>query len=125
MKMPHWICLAALLTSSQALAHSTLIKSEPAHGSVVVVSPAKLVMTFDWDIELISAKVGKFGLTKKRLKKIPHVCGPVQVIELPPLTPGVHEIEWVGLSLDEHVNTGTIRITVAASAPPAASSRAP
>lgn len=91
-----------------AAAHSVLRSSQPANGEVMDASPSEVVLNFDKDIRVTAVRLGQGTI------KLPKQSGFGDTITLsmPPVAPGLHTIEWRGLSADGHTMTGTVEFSV-------------
>jgi copper transport protein len=107
-------CLAALAQSSAALAHASLVRSEPSDRAVVAQSPAALRLTFNEPVSpLVLQLVSPTGETVD----VKHVAGEnatIIVVPLGALARGTHLLSWRVISADGHPVGGAITFSVAA-----------
>ena len=112
-----WAILAGalLLVAGSAPAHSLLLESSPAAGSVVVASPRELSLRFNNRIE---KKLSTIRLLDERGGVRPLAMladGPADRLTatVPSLDPGAWRVEWRVLSTDGHVVSGSFSFRVA------------
>ena len=110
------IGITLLAWSAVALAHTHLQKAAPADGSVVTVSPERVVLTFSEAARLTAAWIQKSDGARLKLGPLPEKSAIEVSIALPPLTPGNYVISWRAASADGHVMPGQIHFTLAPSA---------
>ena len=107
-------CLAASAQSSAALAHASLVRSEPSDRAVVAQSPAALRLTFNEPVSpLVLQLVSPTGETVD----VKHVAGEnatIIVVPLGALARGTHLLSWRVISADGHPVGGAITFSVAA-----------
>lgn len=104
---------AILASVGPAFAHSQLLASTPASGSVVT-APTELVLSFSEAIEPTLSKAelqcagGKIsGLGQSRVD----ANGKTLRITLPPLPQGKCEVSWIAVSVDGHRTHGEFTFT--------------
>ena len=102
-----------LASGGMAFAHSQLLASSPASGSVVA-GPTELVLSFSEPIEatltkveLICAAEKVTGLGQSRVD----ANGKTLRITLPPLPHGKCDVSWVAVSVDGHRTRGQFSFT--------------
>ena len=110
-------CLAAF--AAPALAHAALESSDPAAGSSVAASPARIVLTF---AEAPEVKLSLVQLLDSAGATVPGVSAPQAVKNEPaqlevtlsrPLADGVYTVNWrVVSAVDGHVQTGAFAFGV-------------
>ncbi len=96
------------------LAHGVLLESSPTHGSVLQASPNQVVLHFNATLEP--------SITQVNLVDLQEVCTPLGVThaptvdtivaKIPPLQPGVYNVQYKVLATDGHVTEGFIRFTI-------------
>jgi copper transport protein len=115
--------LIALATATQALAHASLVASDPADGKVVPVPPAALTLRFNEPvsplvIRLIDPAGDAIALADVRAEN-----AIVSIPLLSMLATGTHVLSWRVISADGHPVAGAVVFSIGApSATPAASS---
>jgi methionine-rich copper-binding protein CopC len=105
--------LTALLLAGAAAAHTHLLRSVPADGSVAAAAPKQLQLGFSEAAILTALSIRKDG------ERAPIALAPVSrrpaaqfTIDLPPLAAGSYLVEWRALSDDHHLASGSLRFTV-------------
>lgn len=100
-----------LFGSVAALAHTHLVRSNPADDATLGTAPAEVVLVFAEPVTLATAKVESSEGTKIALTPPPDTGAELHV-KLPPLTPGRYQVSWRAASADGHVMTGHIAFTI-------------
>lgn len=105
------LCLVSFQT---VLSHGVLLESSPTHGSVLRTSPDQVVLHFNAILEP--------SITQVNLVDLQEVLTPLGVTnastlntvvaEIPPLRPGVYNVQYKILATDGHVTEGSIRFTI-------------
>jgi methionine-rich copper-binding protein CopC len=104
-----------LALAGSAFAHSLLLESRPAAGSIGV-APGTLTVRFNNRIE---KALSRLKLVNERGEALPLVApaadGPADRLSapLPPLPPGSYRVEWRVLSTDGHIVSGSFSFRVA------------
>jgi len=103
--------LALLVFNTAALAHATLIRSEPADGVVVAESPPEIRLTFNEPaaplvLKLLRPDGSITALDQSRTE------GAVLIVPLPALAEGTHLLSWRVASEDGHPIGGTVVFSV-------------
>ena len=104
-----------LALAGPAFAHSLLLESGPAAGSVGA-APQRLTLRFNNRIE---RALSRLKLTNERGEALPLAAlaadGPAVRLSasLPPLPPGAYRVEWQVLSTDGHIVSGSFSFRVA------------
>ena len=95
-------------------AHGILIESKPKDGSTHYDSPEFLYMRFNTKLESSITQLILIDLNKKRQRlKINSTSTYERIIaKLPPLGPGVYNINFSVLAMDGHITEGHIRFVV-------------
>jgi methionine-rich copper-binding protein CopC len=97
-----------------AVAHSLLLESSPAAGAVTVSSPAVITLVFNNRVEKRLCRLRLIdGQGRARTLAI-STDGPADRLEArgPGLSPGPWRVEWVVMSADGHVVSGTFAFRV-------------
>ena len=91
-----------------------LLESSPTHGSVLRASPDRVVLHFNAILEP--------SITQVNLVDLQEVLTPLGVTnastmnsvvaKIPPLQPGVYNVQYKVLATDGHVTEGSIRFTI-------------
>lgn len=115
------IAAGVALPASIALAHNTLVSSDPADGSTLTVAPAQVTWTFSKAVPLDTMTVTLIDVAGNRsdLAGSTHgAAGDTQVVTpLPALQPGPVELRWRLVGPDGHPITGRVGFTIATPAP--------
>lgn len=111
---------AILLTApaGAALAHARLVKADPAVGSTIHASPARLWLKFNEPIRPNASGVkltgpSGQGLVLMPLTRDPHDPVAVTAPAPPALGPGRYQVQWRALSPDGHHTQGGFSFTIA------------
>ena len=114
--MNRWIlgCIAGAgaLLSLAAGAHTTVESTEPANGTVLDSSPARIEVRFKHAVQVTSIVAVGADKAERKLSFEPAVSTQVVTITSPALGPGRNELRWKALSNDGHVISGTLSYTV-------------
>ena len=112
------IVLCALMLcagpSQTVLSHGILLESFPTHGSVLQASPHRVVLHFNATLEPSITQVNLVDLQKvlTPLGVTNASTRDTIVAKIPPLQPGVYNVQYKVLATDGHVTEGFIRFTV-------------
>lgn len=121
MEFSSWISTSAQLIIAAMLptiasAHSFPIRSEPRVGWTVAVSPPKVTIWFDGELEPAFSTIAVYNAAKQRMDKGNGRVNPsnatVLEVELPALLPGRYHVYWKVLSKDTHVTEGDFSFAV-------------
>ena len=95
-----------LIGTIQALAHTQLSESVPAHEAVLEAAPEHLSLSFSEPVRLtaVELRIDADATCRADLEALE--------VALPVLEPGDYLVEWRALSEDTHVISGDIRFTV-------------
>lgn len=106
---------ASLLGATQAAAHASLVKSDPA-ANATVAAPKTVTLTFDdeltpafsgFDVTMGGSMKVKFKTTVSKDKKT------ITGVPTGPLMAGAYKLSWhVAAAEDGHKSTGTLDFTV-------------
>jgi methionine-rich copper-binding protein CopC len=109
------LSLPALLLAGAVAAHTHLLWSVPADGSVATAAPTQLQLGFSEAATLTALSIQKQGASA------PIALAPVSrqpavkfTIDLPPLAAGHYVVNWRALSDDHHLASGSFMFTVQA-----------
>jgi len=112
---------AVALPSGTAMAHNTLLSSDPADGATLSVAPAQITWVFDRTVPLVTMTVTLTDATGARselLGSIHGAAGDTQVVTpLPPLQPGPVSVRWRLVGPDGHPVTGRVEFAISSAAP--------
>ncbi|OYW66554.1 MAG: hypothetical protein B7Z40_11150 [Bosea sp. 12-68-7] len=109
------VILATLANAPKAYAHSDIIASEPAEGSVLVSSPERISLRFTAPMQVTSLRLLDFSGRERALQRQGSRTAAVteaQATLTSPLPPGAFRIEFRGLSADGHVGGGAVNFLI-------------
>jgi copper resistance protein C len=115
------VIFAGLLSAPlAALAHAHLEQSEPANDSTLMTVPDHFMLMFSESAHLTALTLQKVGDTiPQKIAGLPKEASEHFSIPAPKLTAGVYTLKFRNVAVDDnHVTSGTIRFTVAATAKP-------
>lgn len=101
-----------LFAATPAFAHSTVKNVTPASGSVLLASPAEVVITFNEPARITSVVVDEPGTGERKLEATPGGLASTFTLPAPKLGSGRNEIKWKALSKDGHPIQGSIIIVI-------------
>ena len=105
--------LALALASGSAIAHSMIASSEPADGATVAQAPARINVTFDSPLRIVSVTlIAESGDDYAVDPLAGRSAAETLAVEPPPLPAGRYELAWRGLSEDGHTLSDAIAFTV-------------
>ena len=106
--------VAVLPTLAQA--HAFPVRSDPRVGWTVAVSPPKVTIWFDGELEPAFSTITVYNSAKQQVDKgNSRVNGPdasVLEVDLMPLPPGTYHVFWKALAKDTHVTQGDFNFAV-------------
>jgi methionine-rich copper-binding protein CopC len=107
--------LTAVLLAGTVAAHTHLLRSVPADGSVATSAPRQLQLGFSEMAVLTALSIRKDGADKPiTLAPLSRQPAAKFAIDLPPLSAGTYRVNWRALSDDHHLASGSFRFTVQA-----------
>lgn len=112
--------IALVLPAHAVLAHTTLASTSPRSEAVLPASPPVIEITFRAPANLTSVVVVAPGQDGRPLEFEPKASATTFRIPHPALVAGRNEIQWKALSKDGHVVSGSLVLTIDATAKPAA-----
>ena len=108
-------CALVLLScSAAAFAHAHLVKTVPADGSTLSVSPPKFVLTFAEPVKLTALSLRKDTEPAKKIGPLPTSASAEVSVPAPQLGAGKYVLSWRVVSDDGHVMPGELSFTVGA-----------
>jgi methionine-rich copper-binding protein CopC len=117
------LTLTLLQAGSPSLAegHAFPIRSDPRVGWKVTVSPAKVTIWFDGELEPAFSTLAVYDSAKQRVDKnnarvIPSDATVLEV-DLPPLPPGSYRVYWSVVAKDTHRTEGSFPFSVQEKSP--------
>ena len=100
-----------------AHAHAFPVRSDPRVGWTIPVSPPKVTIWFDGELEPAFSTITVYNSAKQQVDKgNSRVNGPdgsVLEVDLPPLGSGTYHVYWKALAKDTHVTEGDFTFAVA------------
>ena len=106
------VILAALANASEANAHASLIRSEPADRAVVAQPPPQLTLTFNEPVSPVALRLVRPSGEVIELNDIA-LRGATFAVALPAgLSRGTHLLSWRVISADSHPVFGTLAFSV-------------
>ena len=107
------LALPALLLAGAVAAHTHLLRSVPADGSVATAAPTQLQLGFSEAATLTALSIQRNGESAPiRLAPVSRQPAAKFTIDLPPLAAGSYVVNWRALSDDHHIASGSFRFTV-------------
>jgi copper transport protein len=119
-RWPRWplpLLLAVLIilvtTCGSALAHASLLQSEPTDGSVLPQAPKSFVLTFNEPVSPIALRLVDADGAGADLTAV-GAENETLTITLPPIRNGTHALSWRVISSDGHAVGGSIIFSIGA-----------
>jgi copper transport protein len=107
------VILAALVHSSAAHAHASLIRSEPPDRAVVAQAPTEIRLTFNEPVSPLVMRLVNPGGAIIELKATQSTDGETIVLPLPVgSSPGTHLLSWRVVSADGHPVGGSVTFSI-------------
>lgn len=107
-------CTLALFSTAPALAHDSIISSDPADGAALTASPAQVALTFTDEIQAVGSQVVVADAAGTQVAAgAPAVVGTGATLPLPALADGAYTVTWRVVSSDGHPIDGTFTFSVA------------
>jgi copper transport protein len=109
---------AALISSSHALAHASLVRAEPADGAMLAEMPKVLTLTFNEPVSVLVMRIiGPGG----EIVAAPAIAENNAVTVTPPrMRQGSHVLSWRVVSADGHPVGGSLLFSIGAASEPGA-----
>ncbi len=122
MSMALLLAVGLLVVQGSALAHPTLVRTEPPANSVLAEPPAQVQLWFNEPVEARASRIAVYDSGGKRVSKGPiEAAGDPKTIRvsLDAIGPGRYTVDWLILStLDGHVISGKFTFSVRGAASP-------
>lgn len=107
-------CSLALFSTTPALAHDSIIGSDPADGAELTAGPAQVALTFTDEIQAVGSQVVVADAAGTQVAAgAPVVVGTGATLPLPALGDGAYTVTWRVVSSDGHPIDGTFTFSVA------------
>lgn len=114
--LPIILILTWLVLAGTALAHASLVESDPAEGSALDASPPKIKLTFNEQVEADFSGIAVYDQSGARVDLGDSRVAPdnVQRVEvgLKPLTTGYYTVSWKVVSADGHLVKGAYTFAI-------------
>ena len=102
------LTLCALIAPLPSIAHTHLLRSTPAGGTLVRASPPRLQLDFSEPAVVTALSIEKSGDPQRhKLALRPGAPQASFAVALPPLADGSYLVRWRALSADSHVASGS------------------
>jgi copper resistance protein C len=111
-KSTHLCTMLLLAASAVAHAHAHLKQATPADGSILTVSPGRLVLRFSEAARLTAASIQKAGAPAQKLKPLPMEPAVEISVALPSLGPASYVVSWRVVGDDGHIVPGQLHFTI-------------
>lgn len=110
------LVLCGTIYQTLAQAHAFPVRSDPRVGWTVALSPSKVTIWFDGELEPAFSTITVFNVAKQQVDKgNSRVSGPdgsVLEVDLTLLAPGTYHVYWKVLAKDTHVTQGDFTFAV-------------
>ena len=110
------LVLSGTFFQTLAQAHAFPVRSDPRVGWTVAVSPPKVTIWFDGELEPAFSRISVYNSAKQQVdKNNSRVNGPdasVLEVDLPPLASGTYHVYWQALAKDTHVTEGDFTFAI-------------
>jgi copper transport protein len=104
--------LAGVAFATPALAHATLIATDPADGALVATAPERIVLTFNEPVGPTVMRLIAPDGTQRDVMSATRTEGPAVVVTTPDIGDGTHLLSWRAVSEDGHPIGGTLTFSV-------------
>jgi copper resistance protein C len=99
-----------------ARAHAFPVRSDPRVGWTIPVSPPKVTIWFDGELEPAFSTITVYNSTKQQIDKgnsrVNGSDASVLEVDLPPLASGTYHVYWKVLAKDTHVTEGDFTFAI-------------
>jgi len=99
-----------------AQAHAFPVRSDPRVGWTVAVSPPKVTIWFDGELESAFSTITVYNSAKQQVDKgntrVNGSDASVLEVDLPPLASGTYHVYWKVLAKDTHVTEGDFTFAI-------------
>ena len=110
------LVLSATVLQTLAQAHAFPVRSDPRVGWTVALSPSKVTIWFDGELEPAFSTITVYNSAKQQVDRgNSRVNGPdasVLEVDLTLLAPGTYHVYWKVLAIDTHVTQGDFTFAV-------------
>jgi len=106
---------AGVATAAPAVAHATLLSSDPAEGEVLASTPDTVTFTFDEPVSLAADAVQVFDAVGEPVESVASSRDVVVTTDLPDELPdGTYVVVWRAVSADGHPIAGSLSFSIGA-----------
>ncbi len=110
------LVLSGTFFQTLAQAHAFPVRSDPRVGWTVALSPSKVTIWFDGELEPAFSTITVFNSAKQQVDKgnsrVNDPDASVLEVDLTPLPPGTYHVFWKALAKDTHVTQGDFTFAV-------------
>ena len=110
------LMLAVVDFQTVAQAHAFPVRSDPRVGWTVAISPPKVTIWFDGELESAFSTITVYNSAKQQVDKgnsrLNGSDGSVLEVDLPPLASGTYHVYWKVLAKDTHVTEGDFTFAI-------------
>jgi methionine-rich copper-binding protein CopC len=110
------LMLAVADFQTVAQAHAFPVRSDPRVGWTVAISPRKVTIWFDGELEPAFSTITVYNSTKQQVDKgnsrVNGSDATVLEVDLPPLASGTSHVYWKVLAKDTHVTEGDFTFAI-------------
>jgi len=110
------LMLAVADFQTVAQAHAFPVRSDPRVGWTVAISPPKVTIWFDGELESAFSTITVYNSAKQQVDKgnsrLNGSDGSVLEVDLPPLASGTYHVYWKVLAKDTHVTEGDFTFAI-------------
>ncbi len=110
------LMLALVDFQTVAQAHAFPVRSDPRVGWTVAISPPKVTIWFDGELEPAFSTITVYNSAKQQVDKgnsrVNGSDASVLEVDLPPLASGTYHVYWKVLAKDTHVTEGDFTFAI-------------
>ena len=110
------LMLAVADFQTVAQAHAFPVRSDPRVGWTVAISPPKVTIWFDGELESAFSTITVYNSAKQQVDKgnsrVNGSDASVLEVDLPPLASGTYHVYWKVLAKDTHVTEGDFTFAI-------------
>jgi methionine-rich copper-binding protein CopC len=110
------LILGVAVFQTLAQAHAFPVRSDPRVGWTIPVSPPKVTIWFDGELEPAFSTITVYNSTKQQVDKgnsrVNALDASVLEVDLPPLASGTYHVYWKALAKDTHVTEGDFTFAI-------------
>jgi copper resistance protein C len=110
------LVLSGTFFQTLAQAHAFPVRSDPRVGWTVALSPSKVTIWFDGELEPAFSTITVYNSAKQQVDKgnsrVSGSDASVLEVDLTPLPPGTYHVFWKALAKDTHVTQGDFNFDV-------------